>query len=221
VNPESIKLGHEPDRINAKTILYVPIALVVTFAMTYTVVSLIINNTRITAEPRPGNPQAAERNRTPKDQPGLNKRLASISSTDPNAAVKAPRLEGLTQMTTLNAPYLQSSQPTKEGNSPQYYPEAMRATSALAKEKGLQSYAWVEKKESVVRVPVAEVMKLLIAGADDKNVEANKLYMKTLKFEDKVKPTDRSGGQGTGGNPHQGSMPAPTGKKTDAKEGGH
>jgi len=193
VNPESLKLGHEPDVVDARTILYVPIAIVITFAITFGVVSWIISNTRITDEPRPGNPLAAERFRKPVDQPMLNKRLGTMSSTDPAATVKAPRLEGLTQMTTENVPYLQSSPPTKEGNSPQYYPEAMRPDSSHSKDLGLQDYAWKEKKDSTVRVPIADVMKLLVAGADGKDKEAEAIYKKTLKYDpvSKAVPLDR------------------------------
>jgi hypothetical protein len=46
VNPESLKQGHEPDKVDIRTILYVPVAIVVAGLMTFGVVTLIVSTLR-------------------------------------------------------------------------------------------------------------------------------------------------------------------------------
>lgn len=217
VNPESIKLGHEPDKINARTILYVPIALVITFALAYFTVTLIINYMRAPSTEKPANELAAKHNKTLFNQRQLNERLGEISSTDKNAAVKAPRLEGLQELNSDRPPFMISSLPTEKGNSPAYHPEDLRTTSELARKLGLQSYLWKDKDKSLIRIPIAEALKLLGEGAKDKDSDAGKLYSKVLKFEKKVNPEELRQGLPTAGNPHWGSIP----KAEVKKEAGH
>src|SRR3954469_24617849 len=85
-------LGYEPDKFAVKTILAVPAAVIVTGIVAFIVTDLIFGaffapKATVIA---PDVPAGAERNGAP-----LNERLARISSTDPNAEVQQPRLEGM------------------------------------------------------------------------------------------------------------------------------
>lgn len=125
-------LGYEPDTFSVRTILAVPIAVLITGAIAFTVTWLLFANIfdpKIQYAP-PDYPEAAERNAAP-----LNDRFARISSSDPNAAVQQPRLEGL-QQTEKHKPdpnkdytvtaEMFVTQPTKEGNSPQFHADDLR-----------------------------------------------------------------------------------------------
>lgn len=162
VNPESIKQGYETDRLNVRTILYVPIALVFTFGLAYLVVTLIIENTRLGPKEKSRNPMAAARNEVP-----IKDRLNRMSSSDPSAESKQPRLEGALRLEGDGPPYVRSTDPLKEGNSRQFHPEEMRPNSSYAKELGLQDYTKDPKdKEKVLRIPIEEAIKLALANAN-------------------------------------------------------
>jgi len=206
VNPEALKQGYEPDNINVRTILYVPVAIVITFVLAYGVVTLIIDSLREGHKAPGDNFPAVARNDAP-----LNKRLDRISSTDPKAEVKQPRLEGADELTTKVPPYVQSSVPTKEdkkGNSPHYHPEDLRTTSEHAKALGLQDYGWKEKSKDIVHIPILEALKILGQGANDKDPAAKKLFETVLKYEDKVNVEAFRANQPTPSNPQWGIKPA-------------
>jgi hypothetical protein len=176
IDPIALAQGHEPDTVHARTILYVPLALVVTFAIAYAVVTAIVSGTRGAGVREPSNnPRAAVRGEEP-----INERVARISSSDAKAEVRQPRLEGAEQfkMDPGAAPnnqdpyYFRSRLPEEEGNSPQYHPEDLRPSSALGKKLGLQDYGEVNPAigtlpgvpKGAVRIPVTEAMKLVVAG---------------------------------------------------------
>ena len=217
VNPVSLKQGHEPDRIDVKPILYVGAVLLVTFIVTYTTVTMIVNSLRATSTETPNNPIAAKRSESP-----LKDRVNRISSSDPRAEVKQPRLEGAERLKGEDPAWVRSTERTEDGNSPHYHPEDLRPSSDLGKKLGLQDYAWADKEKSVVRLPIEQAIKLLSAGskAEDAGSDAKKLYLKVLKFEDKVKPEDLRKLQPTQANPHLGIVPKATPKEA-AKGGGH
>jgi hypothetical protein len=224
VNPESIKAGHEADVVHVRTILYVPVALVITFALCYGVVTLIVNYMRSPSRNPAGTSLAANYNRTAVQQDELNKQLDRISSTDPKADVRAPRLEGLDTLSSKVAPYVESSVPTKEGNSPHYHPEDLRAGSKKAdgsyRWPELQEYSWKDKEKSLVRIPIGEALKILGEGAQDKDSEAKKLYQKVLKYEDKVNPDSIRANEPKPSNPFWG-IKTSTEPKEAPKGGGH
>ena len=134
VNPVSLKQGHEPDRIDVKPILYVGGVLIVTFIVTYTTVTLIVNSLRATSTETPNNRIAANRSEAP-----LKDRLNRISSSDNKADYKQPRLEGLERLKGEDPPWVRSTERTPEGNSPHYHPEDLRPSSDLGKKLGLQA----------------------------------------------------------------------------------
>jgi hypothetical protein len=125
-------LGYEPDQFDVRTILAVPAVVAVTGVLAFGITWLLFSNI---FDPKINNPpaevpQAAERNAAP-----LNDRFARISSTDPNAEVQQPRLEGL-QKTVRYKPDPKSDyelsaemttmQPTKEGNPPRVHADDLR-----------------------------------------------------------------------------------------------
>lgn len=180
VNPVSLAQGHEPDRVDIRRILYVAAALVITFILSWTTVTLTINYVRAPSTEKPTNVLAANRNDAP-----LNARLNRISSDD---AVKAdsrqPRLDGLDRLRGLDQnrldeykkdnpsydpPWVKSRERTKEGNSPDFHPEDLRPSSEHGKQLGLQGYSWSDKARNIVRIPIDQAMKLALTSKDPKN----------------------------------------------------
>jgi hypothetical protein len=175
VNPVALKQGHEPDTINLRAILYVPVVLVICFIITYFIVTRIIDVVRAPA-PRPSN-LAARHN-----EPPLNRRIARISSDDPKAEYKQPRLEAFKQVDSDDhLPFVRSYDPIGDTNPPQYHAEDMRLTSQHAKDLGLQDYKWVDEKNGIVRLPVEKAMELVLKAKNPK--DASKKYIKTADVE--------------------------------------
>src|SRR4029078_4395140 len=65
LDPVALKQGHEPDTINLRSVMYVPIALVLTFALAYLIVTLTIRNLRAPAKDSGSGSLAAKRNEAP------------------------------------------------------------------------------------------------------------------------------------------------------------
>jgi len=205
VNPESIKQGHEPDTVNISTILYVPVAVVIACLMAFVVVYVIVTTLRA---PSPDSKLPAVVYNDVKVNEGLSR-------------IKDPRLEGLEELKPTNQPvYVQSSQPTKEGNSPAYHVDDMWPWSRRGFELGMQSYHWQDKGKDTVRIPIMEAIKILGEGAKEKgaDVAARKLYEKELKSDNKIDLEKYRNNRPTASNPQLGSYPPAA---VDSKEGGH
>jgi hypothetical protein len=160
VNPQALQQGHEPDKVNARALLYVPAVLVVCFIITFVIVTKIVDYVRAPSTEKPDNALAAKHNDAP-----INDRLGRISSEFDEAKkplYKQPRLEGAKQLDTNEVPFVKSYEPTKEGNSPQYHADDMRPSSAHGKELGLQDYKWVDEKHGIVRLPIEAAMKAVL-----------------------------------------------------------
>jgi hypothetical protein len=160
---------YEPDKFAVKTILAVPIAVLVTGLLAFTVTWLLFTNIFDPKIQEPAdNPAAAQRNAAP-----LNERFERISSTDPNAEVQQPRLEGLekTQVyprdgnadnkdpNNLVTSQMSTTQRSKDGNSPKYHAEQLRPSRV----KELNA-SGTDAQTGITRVPVDEAMKLLVDG---------------------------------------------------------
>ncbi|MEZ6143786.1 MAG: hypothetical protein R3B84_24740 [Zavarzinella sp.] len=92
------KMPYEPDKFDSKPILAVPIVVIITGIIGFAITSILFANVFGPDPLEPAqNQMAAERNSAP-----LNDRMERISSTDPNATVKQPRLEGF-RLSTENA----------------------------------------------------------------------------------------------------------------------
>jgi hypothetical protein len=160
---------YEPDKFAVKTILAVPIAVIVTGLLAFITTWLLFSNIFDPKLQEPADvPGAAVRNAAP-----LNDRFGRISSTDPNAEVQQPRLEGLekTQVyprdgdpnnaegKNLITSQMTTTQATKEGNSPKYHAEQLRPD----KVKALNT-SGPDPETGTTKVPVDEAIKLLVDG---------------------------------------------------------
>jgi hypothetical protein len=158
-----VKIGHEADTFGVKSILMVPLAVALMAAVTYTVVTVIFKPTNRSAE-NPiveAGPKAKE----------ADERRTKISSTDPNPdVVHQPRLEGVritesTRNGKSDPEFFRSVRFGDAGNSPEYYPEDLRADNFIdpaTKQKVLRDYAWVVPNK-VARIPVEAAMHLLVS----------------------------------------------------------
>ena len=152
VDGTSKQVGHEPDRFNATTIWFVPVLVAVTMLMVYGVVqgvfSLFVGTT-------------AEQ----KDIPNYNDRVTRIATTDAKPvkdglpAVAQPRLEFVQKMDltrndvngniVTDPPYMRSFKRTPTGNSPEIYPEDLRAehfVDPTSKTNALVDASWATRK---------------------------------------------------------------------------
>jgi|GEM_PF-4087806 len=157
---------YEPDKFAVKTILAVPIAVLVTGLLAFTCTWLLFSFIFDPKIQEPAdNPEAGKRNAA-----ALNERFGRISSTDPNAEVQQPRLEGLqktevykkdgdpnnTEDRNLITAERTTTQPTKEGNSPRYHAENLRPDRVKELSTG-----GTDPQTGVTRMPVNEAIKLL------------------------------------------------------------
>lgn len=200
VNPEALQRGHEEDKVDVKSIIYVPLALVATFILAYVVVTLIVNYVRSPSKEAPVNQAAAARNAEP-----MNRRFERIDSTDASAQVKQPRLEGLQRVEGDTEAHWRSPVPTEDRNPEWFHPEDMRLTSEHARKLGLHRYSWVGNDKNTVQIPVSEAMRAVISAKDPKNpslaylpVSSNPLPREELKSN--FKPSNPHYGATAGGH---------------------
>lgn len=162
-----VDVGHEPDEFNARPILTVPvfIAFVMVAAFGIATGMFVYFRGETAGNDGNANPVAAERNAKVLDE-----RFARISSSDPKAEVKQPRLEWLRQTDSVrdgkeDPPFLRSVRFSEGGNSPEYRPEDLRPDNyidPITRQKVLRDYGWVNQEKGVARIPVSVAMKLLI-----------------------------------------------------------
>lgn len=164
-HPDSLKAGHEPNFFNAKGVVFIPIGVTIATIMTYGLVTLLFSFFK-PGEPvtEGANPMAAANNSA-----DYNERVARISSQNPEAPVKQPRLEWMRKVD--NRPgepvFLRSFRMSDTGNSPEIYPEYLRAQNFIdwnTGEKPLVQYKWLDKDKGVARIPVNEAMKILVTS---------------------------------------------------------
>src|SRR5205085_8521014 len=108
----------------ARVVIYVPALVVISAAFTYGLFTFMFNFFNPGAPIEKGaNPQAVARNERP-----YNERVADISSQDPNAPVKQPRLEAIREVEKKpNEPtFYRSMGSADTGNSPELRPEDLR-----------------------------------------------------------------------------------------------
>lgn len=155
-------LPYEPDGFSVKPILMVPFAVIATGIGAFVITTLIFDQIFDPAEKEASTfLLAAERNQ----KATLNERFSRISSTDPNAEVNAPRLEWIRLTDDVKAQdkvtvtaEITSGIPKKEGNSPEYHPEDLRAN----RQPALNAYA--KTKDGLTKIPVDKAMDLISGG---------------------------------------------------------
>jgi hypothetical protein len=179
-NELSVRAGHEPDRFQVRSILYVPAAVVVVLILAYLIVTGLFAwamSYRASEDERGRreNPQiAALTDRSIED------RLARISSTDPQPIPEMPgtgraqpRLEGLQQ--TIQMPgddphFYRSRLPDPDGNNPiPVRPEDLRPENYVSRyldpvagRRILAEYGWADEGQRLARVPINEAIRMVV-----------------------------------------------------------
>ncbi len=163
---ESVQAGHEPDRFNARAILYVPLLVTLTALFAFGVITTLFLTIVRKAEPNANtDPQAAAITQQP-----INERFARISSTDPAAVVPQPRLEYMKQVenTPSDPAHYRSKRPLQEyrGATYEIYPEDLRPERFIdptQHRKILIETGYVGKDKKSASAPINEMIILLSA----------------------------------------------------------
>jgi hypothetical protein len=186
VNPDAMAAGHEPDNTFAvKPIMGIPLAVVATFVIAFTVASGTFAYVRHSETDRFAHPDAlAKRDRV------LNDRLDTIERAglrkNEKREVDQPRLEPLKRFEKDGLFYVRVPMP--EGNSPEIHPDEIRPDRVAA----LQTKGYTDKERKFAKIPIAEAMK--IAAADKAMFPVRKNATKVTPTADK--PSSASGGAG-------------------------
>lgn len=160
VNPEALRLGHEPDVFAVKPILSIPFAVVVTFVVGFGVAAGVFAYmaSRVKPDPR-AHPEGLARGNAP-----LNERLARIDqkgASGVKSEVDQPRLETLKRLQTNDKEKTvqfttQPELPT--GNPPWIHPEDIQPSRVA----GLQRAEYLDKGKKTARIPIGDAMKLIV-----------------------------------------------------------
>lgn len=216
---QSVQAGHEPDRFNARAILYVPLLVTLTALFAFAIITTLFLTIVRKAEPNAStDPQTAAITQQP-----LNERFARISSTDPLAVVPQPRLEYLKQVenSPTDPAHYRSKRPIEHrGATYEIYPEDLRPERFIdptQHRKILIETGYADKAKQVAYIPIADAMKMVIDGhrlptrKDGKN-EADKGMLANTTPSDLRAKLSNSGRGGP-------SMPAAV--KVEAKPAAH
>ena len=167
VQPDAVKAGHESDRFEAQKALYVPAIVVVTVLTAIGIISAIFAAVvyKPAMDPAANQESAAEATRP------LNSRFGQISSTDPNAPVKQPRLEYLKQTATegdRDPAWLRPKRPIEAvGATWEIRPEDLRPENFVdptLKRKILVEAGWRDADtKNVAHIPLAVAMDAVLA----------------------------------------------------------
>ena len=165
---DSVAAGHEPDRFNVKTILYVPLLVAVTVVVGFTIITTLFVTIVRKASP---NGNTDPQSQTEAQKP-INERFARISSTDPNAAIHQPRLEYLKQVDNgpdgKDPPHYRSKRPIEyAGATYEIRPEDLRPQNYIDPSKHrkiLIETGYVDRDKKIVSIPIADAMELLVNG---------------------------------------------------------
>jgi hypothetical protein len=122
-SPEAIARGYEEDVYDSRTVLSVPILVVLFFVLAFGTVTIIFGFIAYPKGDSRGNPQAVERNKR-----SLNDRLKDNDRglSDTKTGDGQPRLEPL-RLRSRNSHAITSME-LPEGNSPELHPEDIRPT---------------------------------------------------------------------------------------------
>jgi hypothetical protein len=186
VNPDAMKAGHEPDNTFAvKPILGVPLAVVITFVIAFSVAAGAFAYFRTPEPDRYAHPDAIE-----KAKQGTNDRLSAIDRAglqkNDLRQVDQPRLEPLKRLEADGLFHLRVPMPT--GNSPEIHPEEIKPDRVAA----LQSAGYADKDHKFAKIPIADAMR--IAVADKAMFPVQKNGSKPTPTADK--PSSSNGGAG-------------------------
>lgn len=187
VNPDALKAGHEPDNTFAvKPILGVPLAVVVTFVIAFSVAAGAFAYWNNRNEPdRYAHPDAVERAKAKTNDRLDRIERAGLRAND-KREVDQPRLEPLKRLEADGMFHLRVPMPT--GNSPEIHPEEIKPDRVAE----LQSAGYADKDHKFAKIPIADAMR--IAAADKAMFPVQKNGSKPTPTADK--PSSSSGGAG-------------------------
>jgi hypothetical protein len=225
-NELSVRAGHEPDRFQVRSILYVPAAVVVVLVLAYLLVTWLFamamssKDTDLVRAKRE-NPLATAENTA-----DWNKRIAEVSSTRPEplpgeqaTGTAQPRREGLYQ--TLNKTdgtpdpeFYRSKLLDPEGNNPiDVRPEDLRPENYVGHyfdpvrgERLLARYGWADEGKKLARVPINEAIKMVAEGKLKLPVRKDPVKPETITWRDGMSNSGR------------GKPPAAPAKKDEHKD---
>jgi hypothetical protein len=186
VNPDALKAGHEPDNDFAvKPILGVPLAVVVTFVIAFSVAAGAF---AYYSKPEPD--KFAHPAAVAEGKQGTNDRLSRIDreglDKDPLRTVDQPRLEPLTRREKDGMYWARVPMPN--GNSPEIHPEEIKPDRVAALHK-----AKINADHHYATIPIGDAIKLALA--DKAILPVRKEQSKATPNADK--PSASNGGAGT------------------------
>ncbi len=170
VSQEATNVGHEPDRFDARTIIGVPIVVAITLVVTYLIVQgafAFVNSKTPRQETLPEFNERADRIGTTDGKP-----LATKDGEQPLKAVPEPNLEYTRQIDrtrkdgsgndVTDPPFLRSFASKPAGNSPEIYPEDLRADRFIdpTTQRTLTAPAWVVK-DKVAAISIDQAIELM------------------------------------------------------------
>jgi hypothetical protein len=122
---ETIRRGYELDAYDTKSVISVPLLVILFFVLAFGTVTIIFSQIAYPKKGDPGaHPAATERNKRP-----LNERLAGIGRDESTKQTREqPRIEPLKQRTGGELARAITRPETAEGNSPELHPEDLRVT---------------------------------------------------------------------------------------------
>ena len=215
---ESVQAGHEPDRFNARAILYVPLLIVVTVIVGFAIVTTLFATIVRKAEPTAStDPQAAAIGTLP-----INERFARISSTDANAAVAQPRLEYFKQVESspTDPTHYRSKRPIEyPGATYEIRPEDLRPQNFIdptRHRKILVETGYADKDKKIASIPIADAMELIL--------KAHKLPIRkpdAAKDKGNLAYTNVNDGKAKLSNSGRGGPSMPVAVKSEEKPAAH
>jgi hypothetical protein len=165
VDKVSITAGHEPDQFGAKGILYVPLLVTIVVISAIGLISTIFYFAVGKLPPS----ENANATSLAQQQKPLNERMASISSTDPNAKFSQPRLEYFKQMehSEKDPPNLRSKQPIEyPGATYEIRPEDLRPENFIdptSRKKILLESTVIDADKKLITIPIEDAMNLVVS----------------------------------------------------------
>jgi hypothetical protein len=181
VDPAAIARGHEIDAYDTKSVLSVPLLVILFFLLAFGSVTIIFSFISKSVDDPKANPQAVQENSAP-----LNDRMSGIHRTS-GGPTDQPRLEPLRLRTGESRAITRPEMDT--GNSPLLHPEDIRPSKHNTPE--LFEGGPVSDDKTVTRISIEDAMRLLL--------EKNQLHVEksgTAPPQSSHVPTAANGGRG-------------------------
>jgi hypothetical protein len=152
VDPAAIARGHELDGYDTKSVLSVPLLVILFFLLAFGSVTIIFSFVSKSVDDPKANPQAVQENSAP-----LNDRMSRIHRTS-GGPTDQPRLEPLRLRTGESRAVPRPE--TDTGNPPELHPEDIRPTKHNTPE--LFEPGPIHDDKTVARISIDDAMRLLV-----------------------------------------------------------